>query len=229
MRFQGVKPHGWDLSLPEAVAVQHCLAKQVIRQTQLDPVKTVAGVDVGIRNDIARAAVVVLSYPALAVIDYAVAVRPVAYPYVPGLLSFREGPVILDAFDKLSTAPNLLIFDGQGIAHPRRLGIASHIGLLVDLPSIGCAKSRLCGQHTEPDLAPGSYVPLIDKGEIIGAVVRTRFKVKPVFVSIGHRVDLPTSIDTVLSCCRGFRLPETIRWAHRVAAGATPRSLRLSN
>ncbi len=214
--------HRWDVSAAEAVAIQRRLAGQVVRENRLGPVKTVAGVDVSFHNDLGRAAVVVLSYPALQVVAYAVATRPVTWPYIPGLLSFREGSVILDALAQLTEQPDLLIFDGQGIAHPRRLGIASHIGVLLDQPTIGCAKSRLRGQHEEPDWERGSFVPLIDQGETIGAVVRTRPGVKPVFVSIGHRVDLPTSIDYVLSCCRGYRLPETSRWAHRVAGGTVP-------
>jgi deoxyribonuclease V len=137
-------------------------------------------------------------------------------------LAFREGPVVLDALEGLSSEPDLLIFDGQGMAHPRRLGIASHIGLLVEMPAIGCAKSRLCGQHDEPGEEPGSYAPLHHRGELIGAVLRTRRRVKPVFVSIGHRVDLETSIRYVLACGRGYRLPETTRWAHRVAGGHVP-------
>ena len=222
MGAKTVKTHRWDLTPPEAAALQHSLAGQVIRQNQLGAVKTVAGVDASFRDNLARGGVVILSYPTLEVLDYAVATRPVTFPYVPGLFSFREGPVILDAFDKLGSVPDLLIFDGQGIAHPRRLGIASHIGLLLDVPSIGCAKSRLCGQYEEPGLTRGHNVPLVDKGETIGAVVRTRTGIKPVFVSCGHRVDLATSIKFVLNCCRGYRLPETTRWAHRVAGGAAP-------
>jgi deoxyribonuclease V len=130
--------------------------------------------------------------------------------------------VVLDALERLGTAPDLLIFDGQGLAHPRRLGIASHIGVLVDMPAVGCAKSRLCGRHDEPGQELGDYASLIDRGEVIGAVLRTRRDVKPVYVSIGHRVDLATSIKNVLACCRGYRLPETTRWAHRVAGGDVP-------
>jgi deoxyribonuclease V len=214
--------HQWDLAPQEAAALQERLAAQVIRENQLGPVTSVAGVDVGIRADTAQAAIVVLSYPQLELVDYALATRPVTFPYVPGLLSFREGSVILEALEKVTRSPGLLIFDGQGIAHPRRLGIASHIGLLVDLPTIGCAKSRLCGSYEDPDFEWGSYTFLTDKGEIVGAVVRTRSGVKPVFVSIGHRIDLSTSVDYVLNCCRGYRLPETTRWAHRLAGGATP-------
>jgi deoxyribonuclease V len=206
------------LSPREASALQTELAKHVVREMRSGDVATVAGIDVGIHVGVSRAAVVVLDYPSLKTVEYAIATRPVTFPYIPGLLSFREGPVILDALDKLSAAPDLLIFDGQGMAHPRRLGIASHIGLLVDLPSIGCAKSRLCGKYKEPGLERGSRVPLMDKGETVGSVVRTRTGVKPVFVSLGHRLDLQTSVDYVLACCRGYRLPETTRRAHLMAS-----------
>lgn len=198
--------------------MQRKLAGQVVREMCSIEVATVAGIDVGIRGDISRAAVVVLDYPGLDTVEYATATRPVTFPYIPGFLSFREGPVILDALEKLSAPPDLLIFDGQGVAHPRRLGIASHIGLLVDVPSIGCAKSRLCGQHEQPGLERGSHVPLVYKGETIGSVVRTRSRVKPVFVSVGHKLDLRTSVDYVLACCKGYRLPETTRRAHSLAS-----------
>jgi len=211
----------WDLSPEEAIALQKQLAAQVIRAAQLGPVKTVAGIDASYKEGLAQAAVVILAYPELELIEYAVARRPVSFPYVPGLLSFREAPAVLDALEKLSARPDLLIFDGQGIAHPRRLGIASHLGLLVDLPAIGCAKSRLTGRYTEPGPKRGDFSPLIDRGETVGAALRTRPKTKPLFVSIGHRVDLPASIDYVLNCCRRYRLPETTRWAHRVAGEGT--------
>ncbi len=199
--------------------MQKQLAGQVVRENRLGRVHTVAGADVHLKNDMARAAVVVLGFPDLEVRGGAVAVRRVTFPYIPGLLSFREGPAIIDALEKLADKPDLLIVDGQGVAHPRRLGLASHIGLFVDLPTIGCAKSRLCGQYREPGRFRGSHVPLIDKGETIGAVVRTRTGVRPVFVSPGHGLDLATSIEYVLACSRGYRLPETTRRAHRIAAG----------
>jgi deoxyribonuclease V len=214
--------HRWDLSPEEAFAVQRTLAAKVERQPRLGPVKRVAGVDVSVRDEVARAAVVVLDFEGLSPVDYAVATRPVTFPYIPGLLGFREGPVVLDALARLSTTPDLLIIDGQGLAHPRRLGIASHVGLLADLPAIGCAKSRLCGRHDEPGQEAGSHTPLLDAGEVIGVALRTRRGTSPVYVSIGHRVDLATSIRYVLACCRGYRLPETTRWAHRVAGGETP-------
>ena len=209
--------HSWDKSSQDARRLQMKLATHVIRKNRLGAVKTVAGIDVGIKGDMACAAVVVLNFPGLDIAAQSTATRRVTCPYIPGLLSFREGPVILDALDRLEHKPDLLIFDGQGIAHPSRLGIASHIGLLSDLPSIGCAKSRLCGQYQEPGVERGSHVLLMDHGEAIGAIVRTRTNVKPVFVSIGHRVDLQTCIDVVLACCRGYRLPETTRLAHRLA------------
>ncbi|MFC1828689.1 deoxyribonuclease V [Thermodesulfobacteriota bacterium] len=209
--------HSWKLSYQEAAGLQKKLAAQVIREDRLETVNTIAGIDVSVKNDLARAAVVVLNYPDLETIDAVTATRRADFPYIPGLLSFREGPVILDALEKLSIIPNLLIFDGQGIAHPRRLGIACHIGLLVDIPAIGCAKTRLCGQYQEPSLERGSHTPLLDGEEIVGTVLRTRSRVKPVFVSIGHRVDLSASINYTLSCCKGFRLPETTRRAHRLS------------
>lgn len=217
--------HAWDLSPQEAVIQQNELASQVEREPRLAPVRRVAGVDVSVRDDVSRAAVVVLDFEAMTPLDHAIATRPVTFPYIPGLLAYREGPVVLDALERLGTTPDLLIFDGQGLAHPRRLGIASHIGLLVDMPAVGCAKSRLCGQHNEPEQEPGSYAPLRDGEALIGAVLRTRQGVKPVYVSIGHRVDLETSLKYVLACCRGYRLPETTRWAHRVAGGSVLRSI----
>jgi len=205
------------MSPKDARRLQVTLAAHIIRKNRLKTVKTVAGIDVGMKGDMACAAIVVLDFPGLDVVAKATATRRIKFPYIPGLLSFREGPVILDALERLGGKPDLLIFDGQGIAHPCRLGIASHIGLIVDRPSIGCAKSRLCGQYKEPGVERGSHVPLIDHGETIGAIVRTRTNVKPVFVSIGHRVDLKTSIDYVLRCCKVYRLPETTRKAHRLA------------
>jgi deoxyribonuclease V len=221
--------HAWKVSPGEAIAIQQQL-RRLIRQEweqAVAEVKRVAGIDVGINGNVARAAVVVLSYPALEPLDVALAEEPVSFPYVPGLLTFREGPVVLAALARLQVEPDLLIFDGQGVAHPRRMGIAAHIGVLVDRPSVGCAKSRLWGSHQEPGLERGDYALLYDAQEIIGAVVRTRAGVKPVYVSVGHRIDLPRAIQCVLSCCTRFRLPETTRLAHRVAGGQAPASLQL--
>jgi len=210
--------HYWSLTPKDALSLQKKLAGNVIRKNRLSKVNTIAGIDVGIKKDMSRAAIVLLNFPQLDVVEQATSTQKIQFPYIPGLLSFREGPVILKTFLKLSVRPDLLIFDGQGIAHPRRLGIASHIGILVDIPSIGCAKSRLCGYYREPDPDRGSYTPLIDNNQTIGAVVRTRTGIKPVFVSIGHRINLNTCIDYILACCPNYRLPETTRHAHKLAS-----------
>jgi deoxyribonuclease V len=207
----------WDLTPAEAIALQKRLSSFVTRESKVKRVATVAGIDTGYNQGTSRAAVVELEYPSLKPIASAVAERPVRFPYIPGLLSFREGPVIIEAFEKLNTLPDLLIFDGQGIAHPRRFGIACHIGLMLDIPSIGCAKTKLLGEFDEPSPQRGRFTYLIDRGETIGAVVRTRSNVKPVFVSIGHKVNLEDSIQFVLGCCRGYRLPETTRRADKLS------------
>lgn len=212
--------HPWHVTPREGIGIQRRLSEHVRAADQLGPVDTVAGIDVSVKHDRSRAAVVVLRYPELTPCRASLATRPVTMPYIPGLLSFREVPVILDALAKLPTLPDLIIVDGQGIAHPRRMGIAAHLGVILDLPSIGCAKSRLCGQHEEPPPEKGGRALLYDGDEVIGAVLRTRVNVKPVFISIGHRVSLETAVDYVLNCCPRFKLPETTRWAHRVAGGA---------
>jgi deoxyribonuclease V len=197
----------------------------IVEPLQPSP-QVVAGVDVSVKGDESRAAVVLLSLPSLKPLEAVTASRPIAFPYVPGLLAFREGPVTLDALEKLTTAPDVLIFDAHGLAHPRRLGLATHLGVLLDVPSVGCAKSRLCGSYREPGEERGSWSHLYDEEthgnrDVIGAVVRTRAGVNPVFVSIGHRVDLDSAISLVLRCAPRYRLPETTRWAHRVAGGDT--------
>jgi deoxyribonuclease V len=214
--------HPWDLSVAEARALQPQLAERVVAKTTFDPaaLKTVAGLDVSFRDEVARAAVVVLRFPDLEPVEYALGEAPAAFPYVPGLLTFREGPSVLNALEKLTVWPDLMIFDGQGVAHPLRIGLAAHMGVLLDHPSIGCAKSRLTGSHVEPGESVGDWVPLYDSGEIVGAVVRSREKVKPLYISVGHRVDLLTAIDLVLQCTRGYRLPETTRYAHKIAGGS---------
>lgn len=211
--------HPWDLSTIEAVALQKRLAGAVVREDRLGPVRRVAGVDVGYgkRGGDARAAVVVLELADLTVLESTTATRAVAFPYVPGLLSFREAPVAIEALGKLRVRPDLLLCDGQGIAHPRRLGIASHLGLMLDIPSVGVAKSRLIGTHEDPGPRRGDWVPLMDKGEVIGAVLRTRPGTKPVYVSIGHRVGLDTAVAFAMRCTTRFRLPETTRTADRLS------------
>lgn len=214
-----VSPHRWDVSPPEAMEIQEQLRSRVSTKRGFSQVNTVAGVDVAVKDDVAKAAVVVLSYPELVPLDYSLAELPVEFPYIPGLLAFREGPAVLAALEKLTTEPDLFIFDAQGLAHPRRMGLATHLGVIIDKPSIGCAKSRLCGYHYEPGPNRGSHTHLYDGDEIIGAVVRTQTGVAPLYVSIGHKVDLPTAIEYVLSCCIKHRLPETTRYAHRIAGG----------
>ncbi len=214
--------HRWDLPVAEAKALQEQLAERVVRETTFDPatVETVAGIDVGFRGGLARAAVVVLTFPDLVAVDCALCEEAITFPYVPGLLAFREGPSVLAALSKLTIWPDLCIYDAHGLSHPRRVGLASHMGVILDQPSIGCAKSRLTGEHSEPGDVAGDWTPLHDREQCIGAVVRTRPGVKPVYVSIGHRVDLSTSVDIVLRCTRGYRLPESTRLAHKVAGGA---------
>ena len=214
--------HSWDLSVSEARALQAQLAQKVVPTTTFNPkdVHTVAGLDVSFKGKVARAAVVVLRLPDLSPVDCSTAETAVTFPYVPGLLAFREGPAVLAALESLRIWPDLLIFDAHGLAHPGRIGLACHLGVLLDLPSIGCAKSRLIGQAAEPGDRVGSWSPLCDGDEIIGAVVRSRSGVSPLYVSIGHRIDLETAIDMVLQCTKGYRLPETTRYAHRVAGGA---------
>jgi len=213
--------HPWDVSASEAVAIQKRLAPLVERQNRFDPaaVALIAGVDAGFPKDTARAAIAVLSYSALEVVETAVAEIPVAFPYVPGLLSFREAPAALAAYRRLKTTPDLLIVDGQGLAHRRRFGIACHLGLLLDLPTIGSAKSLLVGRHAPLSEEAGASADLVDKGEVIGQVVRTRAGIKPLYVSVGHRIDLATAVRFVLATCRRYRLPEPQRDAHNAASG----------
>jgi len=215
--------HSWDVPPEEARQFQNELRSQVIQTDRFGTINTVAGVDIGFKKDIALASVVVLRFPELQVVDSVVTESPVRFPYIPGLLSFREIPPLLTAFTALQTEPDLVIVDGQGIAHPRRFGLASHLGLILDKPTIGCAKSRLWGRYEEPDPEQGAYTYLIDKGEVIGAVVRTRANVRVVYVSIGHRISLDSARVWVLACCRGYRLPETTRYAHNAASGNPPR------
>lgn len=214
--------HGWDLSVPEAVALQQRLRGRVRLENTLDPgqIRTIAGVDASYRED-GQAAVVLLSFPDLVVLEQAVSRRAGGlFPYVPGLLSFREIPLVLDALARLERRPDLLMVDGQGIAHPRRLGIASHLGVYLAMPAIGCAKSRLVGSYEEPGPLPGDRSPLVHRKETIGAVLRTKVRTRPLFISAGHNVDLETAVALVLRCLRGYRLPEPTRLADRLAGTA---------
>jgi len=216
-----VRRHGWRVTTAEAIEIQKELAAEVSRNGDMASPRLIAGVDISVNRwaKTGTAAVVVLSYPEFELVETRIVTDRIEFPYVPGLLSFREAPLILAACEELTVTPDLLMVDGQGIAHPRRMGLASHLGLFLDIPTIGCAKSRLCGSHEEPGNEAGSYAELLDSGEVIGAAVRTRTGVKPVYVSIGHKVDLSTAIRRVLECCRGYRLPEPTRLAHQAAGG----------
>lgn len=212
--------HAWDITPGEAIAIQNDLRHHVVTENQLGDVSTVAGVDVGFPNrETARAAAVVLCFPALRPVDCAVAEVPVTFPYIPGLLAFREVPAVLAAVEQLEVTPDLFIFDAHGLAHPRRLGLASHAGLLLDCPSIGCAKSKLSGAYAELGPKRGDTSLLMDEETCVGAVLRTREGIRPVYVSSGHKVDLNTAVRYVLACAPKYRLPETTRLAHRAAAG----------
>ncbi len=206
-----------------AIAIQNRLREKVIRTDSLGPVRFIGGADVGIEADkkTMRAALVVLSFPQLELYESAVVRAPIRFPYVPGLLSFREAPAILAAIDRLKQLPDLLLCDGQGIAHQRRLGIASHLGVLTGLATVGVAKKRLVGTHPPVPEEKGSRVPLCDKQENIGTVLRTRTGVKPLYISIGHKISLDTAVFYVMSCVTRYRLPETTRWAHRLASAKT--------
>jgi deoxyribonuclease V len=213
--------HSWRMSIAQAKQIQQELASRVSPKSEPIKPRFIAGVDISAPDSrgIAHAAAVILNYPELEVIEVKTAEDKLDFPYIPGFLSFREAPLVLAACQKLSTDPDLLLADGQGIAHPRRFGIASHLGLLLDIPTIGCAKSRLCGKHAPVTAEAGSYAELTDNGEIIGVALRTKSGVSPIYISIGHKIDLHTAIHWVLECCRGRRLPEPSRLAHLAASG----------
>lgn len=213
--------HAWDLAPREAIALQAQLAARIVLKDELPAVRRVAGVDVGFESNgsVTRAAVAVLRFPGLELEESSVVRAPTRFPYVPGLLSFREAPAVLEALSRLDAVPDLILCDGQGIAHPRRFGIACHIGLLTGIPSIGVAKTRLVGEHEAVPDARGAWTPLLHRGDRVGAVLRTRKGVKPLYISPGHRISLETAIRWVMACLTRYRLPETTRWAHRLASG----------
>ena len=217
--------HQWNLAPADAIALQRELAKQVILGDRLGEVRLVAGVDMALNaeHDMAHAAVVLMTYPGLEIVERHTYDEPLRMPYVPGLLSFREAPAIIGAFGKLRQKPDLIMVDGMGIAHPRRIGIASHLGLWLELPTIGCGKSMFVGHYDQQALGEeaGSWVPLIDKKEVIGAIVRTRSHVKPMIISSGHMISLETSVYYVLACARGYRLPEPTRQADKLSKDRT--------
>jgi deoxyribonuclease V len=227
--------HPWNLSPEEAACVQAELRQKLSRSWGGGAIETVGGVDVSIRENQAQAAIVVLRYPSLSPLKSVIAEAPLVFPYIPGLLAFREGPAVLAAWEKLVIWPDLLLFDGQGIAHPRGIGIAAQMGLWLERPTIGVAKSRLYGRHAEVGAAGGDRTPLHDekdRSSVIGAVLRTREKTNPLYISPGHLIDVEHAVEFVLQCTTGHRLPEPTRWAHKVAGGerlpvAEPEQTRL--
>jgi deoxyribonuclease V len=213
-----MKPlHSWKVNVEEAIQIQENLRNRIILQKTFSEVKTIGGGDVAYSEDrnFLFAAIVVLSFPKMETIDSATAQGEIHFPYIPGLFSFREGPILIKAFKKLKLKPDVMIFEGQGIAHPRGIGLASHMGLWLDLPSIGCAKTPLLNDFACPGPSKGSFELIRKEGKEVGAVLRTKDKVKPLFISPGHRIDLPTSIQLILDTCQGYRTPEPLRKAHQ--------------
>jgi len=215
--------HAWNLNTNQARELQIKLSREIIRHNCDMNINLIAGIDVSVSrfSRAGRAAVVVLDYRSQELHEVSIVEGDIDFPYIPGLLSFREAPLALRAWKRLKSRPDLLMVDGQGIAHPRRMGIASHLGLLLNTPSIGCAKSRLIGTHSSLPEKAGSYRLLREQNEIIGAAVRTKHGVQPVYVSIGHMIDLDSAISLVLACCRSYRLPQPTRLAHMAAGGSS--------
>jgi deoxyribonuclease V len=214
-----MKPlHSWKVSEKEAIRIQEALRDRIILKNTLLKVRTIGGGDVAYSKNENHlfGAIVILSFPEMEILDIATTDGKIPFPYIPTLLSFREGPVLIKTFKKLKIKPDVLIFDGQGIAHPKGMGLASHMGLWLDLPSIGCAKTPLLDEFISPGPLKGSFEWIRKEREKVGAVLRTKEKVKPLFISPGHRIDLMTSIQLILESCRGFRFPEPIRKAHQI-------------
>jgi len=211
-------PHPWNVTYKEAIQIQEKLKKELILDQAFEDPKTVAGMDVSVSRKcpLGWAAVVVLSYPQLRVIEESWTKGKLEFPYIPGLLSFREIPLLLSALKGLRAEPDVFICDGQGIAHPRRMGLASHIGIILKRPTIGCAKSRLVGEYSELGLEKGKHTLLVHEGEVVGAVLRARSGIKPLFVSPGYGISLSKAVEVVLGCCTKYRIPEPIRAAHRL-------------
>jgi deoxyribonuclease V len=210
--------HDWDVTPREAVELQKSLRERVRLAPLARPVETIAGTDISFNKfePTVYAGIVVLRLPSLEVVEEVGVVSETRFPYVPGLLSFRETPSVLEAWAKLKCEPDAVMFDGQGLAHPRRVGIACHVGLLIERPTLGCAKSVLVGKYEEPPEERGAWSPMIDKGETVGAAVRTKNRVQPIFVSPGHLIDLPGAIQLTLDCDGGYRQPEPTRRAHHL-------------
>ncbi|HIE43830.1 MAG TPA: endonuclease V [Candidatus Omnitrophica bacterium] len=218
----------FDIPPQEAILLQRKLARRLILQDDFSKIETIAGCDVTYSKEgnRCRGIVVIFSFPDMKILKYEEREEMVSYPYIPGLLSFREAPVLLKILEGIDDV-DLLIFDGHGIAHPRRLGLASHLGVVLDKPAIGCAKSPLAGNFTQPPSQQGSYSYVRKRGKIIGVALRTKEKVKPVFVSPGHRVSLPTSIEIILSTVKGYRQPEVTRIPHKLLTNTKNKTLML--
>jgi len=214
--------HEWSVTAKEAIAIQNQFTSQLVIDTPLDftKIQTIAGVDVSVKDNVSRAAVVVMTYPDLEPIESVTASQPTPFPYIPGLLTFREGPILVEAFEKLTREPDVFMFDGMGRIHPRRMGIAAHMGLWLQCPTVGIGKTHFIGQYDDPAPHKGSYSMITNKGETIGAVLRTRDNVKPVYVSVGHMMDLSSALSLALACTPKYRLPRPIRLAHNTAGGA---------
>ena len=210
--------HSWNVSVELAIQIQEALKDRIILKKTFSKVETIGGGDVAYSRDgnLLFGAIAVLSFPNLEILDMATADGKIPFPYIPTLLSFREGPILIKTFQRLKIKPDVMIFDGQGVAHPRRMGLASHMGLWFGLPSIGCAKTPLLDESISPELSKGSFEWIRNEGEKVGAVLRTKEKIKPLFVSPGHRIDLLTSIQLILESCRGYRFPEPLRKAHQM-------------
>jgi len=219
-----IKPlHSWNVSVEEAIRIQETLKERIVLKNTFLKVNAIGGGDVAYSMDKKSlfGAIAVLSFPSMELIDTATTYGKVSFPYIPGLFGFREGPILIKAFQGLRVRPDLLILEGHGIAHPRRLGLASHVGLWLDLPTIGCGRTPLLKEFELPGPSKGSFKWVYLKGKRVGAVVRTRQAVKPVFVSPGHRIDFNTSIQMILETCRGFRIPEPLRKAHHLSKEMT--------
>ena len=203
--------------MQEAIRIQEDLRDRVVLKKTFSGVKTFGGGDVAYSEDrnLLFGAIVVLSFPKMETLDVATAHGKIPFPYIPGLLSFREGPILIQIFEKLKVKPDVMIFDGQGISHPRGFGLASHLGLWFDIPSIGCAKTPLLKGSISPGSSKGSYELIRKDGKEVGAVLRTKDNVKPLFISPGHRIDLITTIQIIIESCQGFRFPEPLRKAHQ--------------
>ena len=218
--------HSWNVSVEEAIQIQEALKNRIILKKTFLKMKAIGGGDVAYskNGNLLFGAVVVLSFPDMEILDMATADGQIPFPYIPTLLTFREGPILIKTFQRLKVKTDVMIFDGQGIAHPRGMGLASHMGLWLNLPSIGCAKTALLDEFISPGPSKGSYEWIRREGKKVGAVLRTKEKVKPLFVSPGHRIDLLTSIQLLLESCRGFRIPEPLRKAHQLSRSMLDRA-----